>query len=81
MMIFLSEDELRELTGYALRSKQIDWLRKNNWKFEVTGQLKPRVARSYFEVRLGGNTVAILTANSEVEKRPNFAAISRISRK
>lgn len=51
--MFLTEDELRELTGYVYHSRQIEWLRRHNWKFEVTAQQRPKVARSYFESRLG----------------------------
>ena len=53
--MFLTEEELRELTGYIYHCRQIEWLRRHNWKFEVTAQRRPKVARSYFNIadRLG----------------------------
>ncbi|MFZ6864698.1 DUF4224 domain-containing protein [Undibacterium sp. Ji67W] len=79
--MFLTEDELRELTGYAYRSRQIIWLKKNNWKFEVTAQLRPKVARSYFELRLGGTTNTTITNLNEQTPRPNFGALSQMVRR
>jgi hypothetical protein len=46
--MFLTVEELRELTGRLFYSLQIAWLRRNGWKFEV-GQNRPKVARTYFE--------------------------------
>lgn len=79
--MFLTDDELRELTGYAYRSKQIIWLKKNSWKFEVTAQLRPRVARSYFEVRLGAAAGANTSSHIDHAPRPNFGALSQLARR
>lgn len=75
--MFLTDAELRELTGYAYCSKQIEWLRRNNWKFEVTAQHRPKVARIYFEARLGApsSRQGVEPVSSTV--RPNFHAISQ----
>ncbi|MFZ6675249.1 DUF4224 domain-containing protein [Undibacterium sp. Xuan67W] len=54
--MFLTKEEIRELTGYAYASKQIEWLRNYHWKFEVNAQRIPKVSRSYFESRLGGSS-------------------------
>lgn len=79
--MFLTNDELRELTGYVYRSKQILWLKKNNWKFELTAQLRPRVARSYFEVRLGAAASISAIAHVDQAPRPNFGALSKLVRR
>lgn len=79
--IFLTTIELRELTGYSYRSRQIDWLQRNNWKFEVNAQHCPKVARSYFDVRLGGSKPSS-TSRQEFDPvalrvQPNFQAITQ----
>lgn len=79
--MFLTDQELKELTGYAFRSRQILWLRKNNWKFEVTAQLKPKVAKSYFEMRLGFGVLNQDTKLSENVLRPNFNALTAMVRR
>lgn len=52
--MFLSREELEELTGFVRAAKQIEWLRANGWRFAEDSQRRPKVARSYFEARLGG---------------------------
>ncbi|WP_017235183.1 DUF4224 domain-containing protein [Pandoraea sp. B-6] len=72
--MFLSKKELEELTGFVRAAKQIEWLRANGWRYAEDSQHRPKVARSYFEVRLGG-------ARSEPETRapdtvqPRFEAL------
>ena len=73
--MFLTETELSELTGYVYRSRQIDWLRRHNWKFEVNAQQKPKVARSYFDARLGVATGRQEIEHTSSDDRPNFKAI------
>jgi hypothetical protein len=74
--MFLTESELRELTGYVYHCRQIEWLRRHNWKFEVTAQQRPKVARSYFDSRMGalGKTTA---EPGSPAVRPNFQAINQ----
>jgi hypothetical protein len=78
--MFLTDQELKELTGYAFRSRQILWLRKNNWKFEVTAQLRAKVAKSDFEMRLGSGLLNHDIKLSENVLRPNFSALSAMVR-
>jgi hypothetical protein len=78
--MFLTADELKELTGYTYHCRQIDWLRSHNWKFEVTAQQRPKVARSYFESRLG---IGVSSSRGEVELvglpvKPNFQALNQL---
>ncbi|WP_426177750.1 DUF4224 domain-containing protein [Massilia sp. TWR1-2-2] len=75
--MFLTADELRELTGYTFHCRQIDWLRSHSWKFEVTAQQRPRVARSYFENRLGAPSRAPAESLMPASPRPNFQALSQ----
>jgi len=79
--MFLTEDDVRELTGYSYCSRQIEWLRNHNWKFEVTAQNRPKVARSYFESRLGASVRTHLPDVVESAARPNFKAISQLVRR
>jgi hypothetical protein len=74
--MFLTESELRELTGYVYHCRQIEWLRRHNWKFEVTAQQRPKVARSYFDSRMGvpGKTAVELGSPTV---RPNFQVINQ----
>lgn len=51
--LLLSEGDLHELTGYVRPDAQIRWLKKNGWKFVVTGFNRPRVSKDYAESRLG----------------------------
>ena len=78
--MFLTAEELRELTGYAFHSLQIGWLRRNGWKFEVTGQNRPKVARTYFDSRLGGASPLSKLENQPVvlTVKPNFQALNQL---
>jgi hypothetical protein len=76
-MIFLTDEELRELTGYAYSSRQIEWLHSNKWRFEVTGQRRPKVSRSYFDSRMAGVSHTPSSVDS-VDVRPNFSAIGKV---
>jgi hypothetical protein len=76
-MIFMTDEEVRELTGYAYSARQIEWLKANRWLFEVTGQGRPKVARSYFDARMTG-LATVIAADGGSEARPNFAAIGQV---
>lgn len=76
--MFLTVEELRELTGYTYNCRQIDWLRLHNWKFEVTAQHRPKVARSYFESRLGGASTKQKEELATLPVRPNFQALHQL---
>lgn len=57
--MFLTADELRELTGYKRPSDQMRWLREQRWPFVVGGDGLPKVLRSAAEARLGGTAAAL----------------------
>lgn len=50
--MFLTVNELRELTGYRRPSAQARWLTSHGWRFALNAVGHPRVARAYFERRL-----------------------------
>ena len=51
MSIFLSHEDLRELTGYTVRAKQIEQLRRMGIAFFVNGCGRPVVTFSAIEGR------------------------------
>lgn len=68
-MMFMTDEELFELTGYRRNSDRCRWLEERGWKFErsaVTG--RPVVSRSYAESKLSGTAV-------KVEPKLNTASI------
>lgn len=72
--LFLTDDELQDLTGAMRSPSQIEWLRANRWLFEISRGGKPRVARAYFERRMvGGDQVQEVVV--ETPPAHNFAAI------
>lgn len=53
--MFLTDDELFELTGYRRNADRCRWLNDRKWKFErnaITG--RPVVSRTYAESMLSG---------------------------
>jgi hypothetical protein len=72
--MFLSRKELEELTGFVRAAKQIEWLRANGWRYAEDSQRRPKVARSYFEVRLGGAQPQAETRTPETVQ-PRFDAL------
>ena len=50
---FLTTGDLKDLTGYSVKSKQAEWLKRNAWTFYIGGDLRPRVAREHYAVKMG----------------------------
>lgn len=73
MTPYLAPDELHELTGRQQRSKQIEWLRANRWRFTVRADGQVRVARDYWRHRMVGDVPAPAANDAE----PNFAAVAK----
>ena len=73
--LFLTADELFELTGYRRRPLQCGWLRKHGWRFEPNASGAPRVARAYFERRMVGEAA---TAPPGPPARHNFGALRAV---
>jgi len=56
--MFLTRDELIELTGYHTRPKCLSWLTVNGYRYHVASDGWPRVLRSAVVERLGGKQEA-----------------------
>lgn len=68
-LLFLSADELKELTDLKIAKAQMRWLEKHAYPFEISAAGKPKVLRSLVLERLKSFT----TPNQSNE--PNFDAI------
>ena len=68
-LIFLSQDEIRQLTDLKIPKAQMRWLQKNAYPFEIAASGKPKVLREYVMNKL---LSLPLTAT---HKEPNFDAI------
>lgn len=51
--MFLSTEEMRDLTGLIYNKSQVKWLAKRGYKFEIAVSGAPKVMKSYIEERLG----------------------------
>lgn len=78
--MFLTAEELRELTGFVRSANQLQWLRENGWKFAEDAQRRPKVARTYFELRLGGVTAAAISTEQEAAVVPRFDALRALAK-
>jgi len=68
-LLFLSQDELHELTDLKIPKAQIRWLRAHSFPFEISAAGKPKVHRSFLIERLQ------LSIPSKNQSEPNFDAI------
>lgn len=69
MSLFLSPDQLVELTDRHQRAAQIRWLTAHGWKFETTATGRPRVLVAEMERHMLGGA-------QKKPRRLNLAAIS-----
>lgn len=53
MSLFLTPDELRELTGLRVPAYQCRWLEKHGYPFETNASGKPKVLRAFLMQKLG----------------------------
>jgi hypothetical protein len=69
-MLFLSRDEVQELTGYKRAADQIRWLARARLPHAVNAAGRPVVSKAAAETMLGspGNAVS-------ARPEPNWAAI------
>lgn len=70
--MFLSQDDIKQLTGYKKAVCQIKWLRSNGIKHLVGCDGKPRVLASQIESVMGAN-IKPMKRRAE----PNEDALSR----
>jgi hypothetical protein len=52
--VFLTPDDLRQLTGLRRPSSQYEWLLRDGWPVQRDAKGRPLVLRSVVEARLGG---------------------------
>lgn len=78
--MFLTAEELRELTGFVRPANQLQWLLENGWKFAEDAQRRPKVARTYFELRLGGVIATAISAGPEEVVAPRFDALRSLAK-
>lgn len=73
--MFLSEQELSELTDLDRKSAQIEWLTNRGYKFDVSATGHPKVLRKYVERRLGLRDDDVMVNSTAV---PNFAHLEML---
>ena len=66
--MFLTADEVADLTGLKRPTAQASWLRANGWPVEVDAGGRPKVLRSVVEARMGG-------ARQHQQSTPNWDAL------
>jgi hypothetical protein len=69
--MFLSKEDLRRLTGSAIRQKQRQWLINNGYPFEINAAGDHIVLASFVNRRLGGPDTEIKIKHKE-KKLPNL---------
>lgn len=70
-MLFLTQNELIELTERKLKRGQIAWLEANGYHYAVGANGHPRVLREHVQAKLCG----INMASAPVALEPNWNAI------
>lgn len=60
---FLSEEEIRHITGAARADMQIDWLKRQKWIYVVNAARRPVVGRLFARMKLAGVNTAGLNVN------------------
>lgn len=68
--MFLSQDELRELTDLKVPKAQMRWLQRYAYPFEIAASGKPKVLREYVMKKLMTISMSAIQTNE-----PNFDAI------
>jgi hypothetical protein len=75
MSLFLTAEELRDLTGYQKPGRQIDWLRAQGFTFRIAADGHPRVDRSHYLKLMGGMVEA-----QHKKTEPNFGGLQKIDK-
>lgn len=69
-LIFLSKDELCELTDLRIPKAQMRWLQKHSYPFEISAAGKPKVLKT-----LVLNRLLNISNTCEINNEPNFDSI------
>jgi hypothetical protein len=79
--LFLTFEELTDLTGFKQTAGHVRWLERNRWRFVLTRSNQPRVARAYFLHRMGLPASHGANAGAPDQaaalQEPDFAALDR----
>jgi len=71
MALFLTQDQVQELTGFKLKSRQIDYLRDEGIPFRVNGLGLPIVVESDLAI--------VRDSFAKVEAMPDLKALEELS--
>lgn len=71
--MFLTQTDMKGLTGSGVVSEQIEWLQDRGWIYELSRSGRPVVLREYAERKLG------LTRTKTRKRGPNFATLQNAS--
>ena len=71
--MFLTADDIADLTGYVVPAYQIKWLDRNGYPFDVSAGGRPKVLRAYIEQRHG-----VASASQSVQHVPDFSKWEKI---
>lgn len=69
-LIFLTQNEIIDLTDLKIPKAQMRWLQKNSYPFEIAASGKPKVLREYVIRKMMSITFSAIENNE-----PNFDAI------
>ncbi|HEX5684858.1 MAG TPA: DUF4224 domain-containing protein [Ideonella sp.] len=80
--MFLSPDELTELTGFKQTKGHLRWLDQYRWAYALSRNLQPRVAREYYQQRMGlrrsGPSETEQARHAAALEEPDFSALDRV---
>lgn len=76
--LFLSAEELKDLTDLQQAHAQLRWLTNRGWKFEIGANGRPKVARQYYLQRMVQEAT---TPPDAPRKGPNLAALEALHRR
>ena len=66
--MFLTANDLADLTGYVVSAYQCRWLDRHGYPFETAATGRPKVLRAYVEKRLGMSVSSVMS-----EMEPDFS--------
>lgn len=77
--MFLSEDEIRQLTGYKQRTKQMRWLSTEGFEFRIRADGSIALLRKHVESLMGEGAQGPPSQSRRPPKRaqPNFSIFER----
>lgn len=77
MTLFLTPDELRDLTDLEQPAAQVRWLRDHGWVHEVGASGRPKVSRAYYDAKMAGRATEA-PESAAARTRPDLEALDAI---